>query len=61
MEPWTTPTADVTRPMAVLEGVAEGAARIDIDASDLPPPPLPRRHDLTRARDRERENRLQPA
>ncbi len=45
--PWTIPGADPARPMAILEAAADGAERIPVDLSALPPPPAPGRHNVT--------------
>lgn len=46
--PWTLPTADPTRSMAVMEAAADGSQRISIDLAELAPPRLPSHHDITR-------------
>jgi hypothetical protein len=45
---WGTAMADPARPMAVMEAVTEGAARIGIDLSAIAAPPPPPSHDLSR-------------
>jgi hypothetical protein len=47
--PWTLPTADPTRSMAVMEAAADGSQRISIDLAELTPPTLPSHHDITQA------------
>ena len=46
-EPWTLPTADPARPMAVMEAAVDGAQRIPIDLSGLAAPHLPDHHDVS--------------